>query len=310
MSMSEPNASTRETVSGGLPPEVEAELRRRAQGNGVTPPPETDAAPPTSGLGAWLVRWGPVGVMLFFLFKKLGTLAVFGKYLLPALKFLKLGKILTTSGTMLLSVVVYAQRLGWPFAVGFVLSIFVHEMGHVYVAWRMGVPVSAPIFIPGFGALILQKRAARSVWDEALIGIGGPVGGTLAALLCLAAYGVTGSPLMLALAYAGAMINLFNLIPIMPLDGGWITGAVSPRLWLIGLLGMVALFLAGWIRNPLILLLLLLSLPRLWHGLRHGKIASEDGTEVTPHQRLTMGCAYIALCGLLLWLMGRTHAGA
>jgi Zn-dependent protease len=171
----------------------------------------------------------------------------------------------------------------------------------------MGVPVSAPIFIPGFGALILQKRAARSAWDEALIGIGGPIGGTLAGLVCWLAYLVTGHELMLGLAFTTFLLNLFNLIPIMPLDGGWITGAVSPRLWLVGAVGMAALFALGFIRNPFILLLLLLSLPRLWHGLRTGDVTPEDGSPTSPGQRLVMGSAYVGLCALLAWLMAQTH---
>src|SRR5262245_57794092 len=141
-------------------------------------------------------------------------------------------------------------------------------MGDVFVAWRMGIPVTAPIFIPGVGALILQKQRAKSAWDEALIRIGGPLAGTAAGLFYLfLAYGAR-SPLLLALAYTTFAINLFNLAPIFPLDGGWITGAVSPRLWLVGLVGLVIMFAVGTLRNPLILLLLLFSLPRLLHGLK------------------------------------------
>lgn len=297
-----------------LPPEVEEELRRRAHATATAAPPATtdtatarDDAAKGEGWGGKIARFGPVALFALFLLSKLKLLAGVGKFLLPAVQFLKLGKLLTTGSTMLLSVGVYAQIFGWKFAVGFVLSIFAHEMGHVYAAWRLGLPVSAPIFIPGMGALILQKKAAKSTWDEALIGIGGPIAGTLAGLLCLAVYAVTGSGLMLALAYTGFLINLFNLIPIFPLDGGWITGAVSPRLWTIGLAGMVALFATGMIRNPFILLILLLSLPRLWHGLRTGDVTPEGGSPVTPRQRMAMGSAYIALCGSLAWLMAVTH---
>jgi Zn-dependent protease len=180
-------------------------------------------------------------------------------------------------------------------------------MGHVFVAWRMGVPVSAPIFIPGFGALILQKRRARSAWDEALIGIGGPVAGTLAGLVCLLCYYRTGSRLMLGLAYTGFFINLFNLAPIFPLDGGWITGAISPRIWLFGLLAMIVAVATGFIRNPFIFLLLIISFPRLWQGLRTGNVTPKGGVPTTAQQRLTMGLSYVGLCGLLLWLMAQTR---
>jgi Zn-dependent protease len=188
-----------------------------------------------------------------------------------------------------------------------VLCILAHEMGHVYVAWRMGVPVTAPIFIPGFGALILQKRRARSAWDEALIGIGGPVAGTLAGLFCLLIYQRTGSRLMLALADTSFFINLFNLAPIFPLDGGWITGAISPRIWLIGIVGMIGAFVTGFVQNPMILILVIISFPRLWCGLKTGDVTPKGGTPITPQQRITMGLSYVALSGVLLGLMTQTH---
>jgi Zn-dependent protease len=303
-------------TTGGLPPEVEAELQRRLSagpvGEGVAPLGEPPApvleaaaprvaaplAPARPSLPERLRRLGPIGVGLAYLFGKLKYFSLALKFGLPALK---------TGGTMLISMWVYSQLFGWWFAVGFVLSILAHELGHVYVAWRMGVPVTAPIFIPGFGALILQKRRARSAWDEALIGIGGPVAGTLAGLVCLLMYYRTGSQLMLALADTGFFINLFNLAPIFPLDGGWITGAISPRIWLLGIVGMIGAFATGFVRNPLIIILLILSLPRLWRGLKTGDVTPKGGTPTTPQQRITMGLAYVALCGLLVGLMSKPH---
>jgi Zn-dependent protease len=305
LEQSEPEDAVRTREPSALPPEVEAELRRRvrdeAQVAAASEPaaaaPEPAAAPP-----AWqerLKQIGVIGPILVFLLTKAKFLTLALKFGLPALK---------TGGTMLLSIVVYAQLYGWWFAVGFVLSILAHEMGHVYVAWRMGVPVTAPIFIPMFGALILQKRSARSAWDEALIGIGGPVAGTLAGLFCLFVAELTHSPLMLALAYTGFFINLFNLAPIFPLDGGWITGAISPRIWLLGIVGMLALYVTGIVHNPLLILLVLISAPRLWHGLKTGDVTPEGGVPTTPQQRARMGLAYVSLCALLVWLMAHTHA--
>jgi Zn-dependent protease len=307
---------------GGLPPEVEAELRRRLQDepaavqfSSVSPEPAAPAAegdtngaadlsasspalPAKPGLRERLARMGPIGAFLAYLIGKTKYLLLVAKFTLPVLK---------TGGTMLLSIVVYAQRWGWPFAVGFVLCILAHEMGHVYAAWRLGMPVSAPLFIPGFGALILLKQQARSAWDGALVGIGGPIAGTLAGLLCLLLYRLTGSQLMLGLAFTGFMINLFNMAPIYPLDGGRITAAVSPRIWLVGVVVMIVLFATGFLHNPLLLLLIFVSVPRLWQGLKTGDITPPDGVPTTPHQRLTMGVAYVALCGLLVWLVQHAH---
>jgi Zn-dependent protease len=298
LDQSEPRDAVAPREPGSLPPEVEAELRRRVRDEAAAVP-APEPAPASPGWQDRLKQVGVIGPALVYLLTKAKFLTLALKFGLPVLK---------TGGTMLLSILVYAQAWGWWFALGFVLSILVHEMGHVYVAWRMGVPVTAPIFIPGFGALILQKRSARSAWDEALIGIGGPVGGTLAGLFCLLMAALTQSPLMLALAYTGFAINLFNLAPIYPLDGGWITGAVSPRIWLIGIVVMVGLFALGIVRNPLLLLLVLISAPRLWHGLKTGNMMSEGSIPTTSEQRTRMGLAYVSLCALLVWLMAHTHA--
>lgn len=269
----------------------------------ATPPPPGPAAasetPPSNGLNERLKQMGPFGGVLLFLFSMLKYLGIGLKFVLPALK---------TGGTMLFAMWAYAWIYGWPYAAGFVIGILIHEMGHVFVAWRLGMPVSVPYFIPFAGALILVKREGKTAWQGALMGIGGPVGGTLAGLAFYAIHLATGSGLFLALAYTTFAMNLFNMAPIFPLDGGWITGAVSPRLWGIGLLLMGGLFAIGWLRNPLILILLLLSLPRIWHGLKTGE-SSQGGIEpATPHQRVIMGASYVGLCLLLLWLMGHTHA--
>ena len=284
---------------GSLPPEVEAELRRRMA---AAPPPNPAAAPPgpaPNGMTERLKQMGPLGGVLLFLYSMLKYVGIGLKFLLPALK---------TGGSMLITIWLYAQRDGWPFAVGFVLGIFVHEMGHVFAAWRLGIPVSAPLFIPFMGAFILQKRAGKSAWEEALIGIGGPVAGTLAGFVFLALYLATGLGIYQGLAYSTFFVNLFNLAPLFPLDGGWITGAVSPRLWLIGLVLMGGLFAIGWLRNPLLLILFLLSIPRIWHGLKTGKSSTGDLEPATPRQRVIMGVSYMGLCLVLLWMMSHIHA--
>ena len=109
---------------------------------------------------------------------------------------------------------------GAPFAIGFVLLIFVHELGHALVLRRQGIPAGAPVFIPFLGAVIAMKGMPRNAWVEALVGIGGPALGTAGAVVCLAMGWLTGAPIWLALASTGFLLNLFNLLPISPLDGG------------------------------------------------------------------------------------------
>ncbi|WP_123041671.1 site-2 protease family protein [Cohnella candidum] len=160
-----------------------------------------------------------------------GLLVLLSK-LKPALLFLlKAGKPLAT---MALSIGAYALIYPWTFAVGFVLLLLVHELGHVWAARRAKVPVNAPMFIPFVGALILLKRNPKDAATEAYIGIGGPLLGTVGAFVCYAIGSMSGESIWYALAYTGFFLNLINLMPIHPLDGGRIVTAVSRWLWLVG----------------------------------------------------------------------------
>ena len=138
-------------------------------------------------------------------------------------------------------------------------------------------------------------------------GIGGPVAGLLTGLAFLLAHYLTGAPVLLWLAYITFFLNLFNLAPFFPLDGGWITGAISPRIWLIGVVMLGVLVATGGLRNPLFILLLLLSLPRIWHGIKTGDSSPVGKEPATPRQKVGMGLAYLTLCGALAWLMAHTH---
>ena len=120
----------------------------------------------------------------------------------------KMGKLLTTGGTMLLSVFAYSLVFGWPYALGFVILILLHEMGHYVAARLCGLDVGLPMFIPFVGAWINLKEVPHNVHTEAYIGFAGPLAGTIAALGCYWLSRTTDSHLLLALAYAGFMINL------------------------------------------------------------------------------------------------------
>src|SRR5258706_3619733 len=121
---------------------------------------------------------------------------------------------------MLLSIWAYSQAWGWQFALGFVLLIFVHECGHLLAAKRLGLNVGAPVFIPFMGAVIALKEAPRNAWVESQVGIGGPLLGAIGSAICFLLYPLTGNALFAALAYSGFFLNLFNLAPLAPLDGG------------------------------------------------------------------------------------------
>jgi Zn-dependent protease len=190
---------------------VRDRAERLSQRIAAEPPPV--ASPPPL---AWAKRLGPFGVVALLLWKL--------KFLLIGLlskgKLLLLG--LTKASTlfsMLLSMGAYWSLYGWRFALGLVASIYVHEMGHVAAIRRFGLPASAPMFIPGFGAMVrLQARPTTPV-EDARIGLAGPLWGLGAAAVEFAIGRATGSPTWLAIAHAAAWINLFNLLPVWQLDG-------------------------------------------------------------------------------------------
>ena len=257
-----------------------------------SPPPGSD---PT--LGQRLKKlFAPLGVVLVVIAKFAAKL----KFLvLPVLKFLPV--LLKTGGTMILSIGAYALQWGWKFAVGLVLLIFVHECGHLLVAKKFGLKVGAPVFIPFMGALIALKEAPKDAWMEAWVGIGGPLLGTLGATACAWIYVLTGNPLFRGLAYTGFFLNLFNLAPIGFLDGGRIVTALSPWLWLVGaaiVLGMTILH-----PNFLLILILIMSVPRLWSLFRSKTPEEQRYFEVSPGRRLTMAACYFGLIAFLLFAM-------
>lgn len=231
------------------------------------------------------------------LFAPLGVVAVLlAKFLAPILKFLPV--ILKTGGSMLLTIGVYAWTWGIWYAVGFVLLILVHECGHLIAAKRIGLKVGAPVFIPFMGAFIALKEAPRNAWIEAQVGIGGPLLGTMGAAVCAVLYWIADIPIFGALAYTGFLLNLFNLTPVGMLDGGRVVTALSPWLSLIGFAILVILTLEH--PNFILILILLLSLPRLLSLFRAKSKIERRYYEVTAIQRTTMALLYFGLIAFLV----------
>ena len=220
------------------------------------------------------------------------------KILLLLLSGLKLGKLLTTGGTMLISIVAYSFVFGWPYAVGFVVLIFVHEMGHYIAARQRGLNVGAPTFIPFVGAWIQLKDLPHDAETEAYVGMAGPLVGTVGALACFYLGRALESDLLLALSYSGFFLNLFNLIPVSPFDGGRITAVISPRLWLLGVPILIGLFFV-W-PSPLLILMAFLAAPALMQAIR-GETTPEQRAyyNVPAETRLSYGALYLALAGFL-----------
>ena len=222
---------------------------------------------------------GGIGAALAFLAGKLKFLSI----LAGVLK-------LQTFGTMLLSIALYATQWGWRFAIGFVLLIFIHESGHAIVLRREGIPAGAPVFIPFLGAFIAMRGLPRNAYVEAKVGIGGPIAGALASWACLGAGLLLGKPLLVSLGHVGILLNLFNLIPVSPLDGGRIAGAFTRTFWIAGYaLGVVALVVT---RSPILLLVLIVGLFTLWQRWKHPVPGYHD---IPRAQRLLIGLGYAAL---------------
>ena len=222
------------------------------------PPPDRDYDPihPGSGRGDWRGRLkkaiGPIAAAVLLLATKLKAILL----LLPKIK------VLSTSATMLVSIAAYALIWGWKFAVGFVLLLLVHEMGHVFQLRREGIEASAPMFIPFLGAVVAAKSLGDDAAAEARVGLAGPVLGSLATLVPLGIWLATGEPFWQALAYVGFFLNLFNLLPVLPLDGGRAMAALSPWVWFVGYALLVVMTFV--FPNPILILILLLGGWETW----------------------------------------------
>jgi Zn-dependent protease len=239
---------------------------------------------------------GPIGVAGIVIAKFFAKLKFI---LLPALKFLPI--ILKSGGTMLLMIGVYTAMWGWKFAVGFVLLLLVHECGHLLVAKKFGLKVGAPVFIPFMGAFIALKEAPKNAWIEACVGIGGPMLGSLGALLCNSLGEIFNAPIFIALAWFGYFLNLFNLTPVGMLDGGRIVTAMSRWLWIPG---FALLLWFGWqYPNFIVWLMIFLSLPRIISLFRKRTEEEKRYYEVTPAQRWTMSILYFGLIVTLVFGM-------
>ena len=163
-----------------------------------------------SDANVWKKRFaklGPIGTFLVVAFSK-------GKLLL-----LGLTKI-STLASMLAFFAVYWSLFGWRFALGFVISIYIHEMGHVMALRKYNIAASAPMFIPFFGAFVRMKQYPGNVGEDARVGLAGPIWGLGSAVAAWLAAITTGLPVWYAIANTAAWLNLFNLIPIWQLDGG------------------------------------------------------------------------------------------
>jgi Zn-dependent protease len=212
----------------------------------------------------------------------------------------------------LVSVVIYAQLFGWRFGVGLVILLFIHEMGHAVVMKIKGIPISGMIFIPMLGAAVIMRRMPVNARDDAEVGIAGPMAGALAGLICLfialSSHGLPG--IWAPLAYFSCFLNLFNLIPIFPLDGGRVLGAIDRRIWLIGLALMIAIQVWQWVTGNFSAWLLIFIAMGITNFFVQRQTASSPEKQafysVPRGERIAIGVAYFGL--VIVLVLGMTVA--
>ncbi|MFI5273767.1 MAG: site-2 protease family protein [Ktedonobacterales bacterium] len=202
----------------------------------AAPPPDAVAVPPRRRAGRSAAGWAAGSALLAGLTK----IGVVLKLTLPFL-------------SALVSFGAYSLLFGWQFGAGILILLFVHEMGHFAVIRAKGLPASLPVFIPLLGAYVAMRRMPSNVRDEAEIAIAGPLAGAAAGIVCVLLYQHTQMRIFLVLAYFDFFINLLNLLPVSPLDGGRIVAAISRWFWPIGLVLLVVAFI---FTHSLVLLLL------------------------------------------------------
>jgi Zn-dependent protease len=183
--------------------------------------------------------------------------------------------------------------------------LFVHEMGHYVAARQRGLNVGAPTFIPFIGAWVELKDLPHDVETEAYIGFAGPLAGTMAAMACYFAARDNDSQLLLALAYSGCMLNLFNLIPLSPLDGGRITAIISPKVWLVGVPLLAALFF--YRPSPMLILVAILAFPHLKAAFTGAGATDSRYYDVKMETRINYGVMYLGLVAFLAVMSYSIH---
>jgi Zn-dependent protease len=261
--------------------------------------PQPPAPPPWEEQRKPLLKrvFGPVAIGAILLFKYAAKL----KFLLVAAKG---AKFLTTSVSMLVSIGAYTLIWGWKFAVGFVALLFIHEMGHYIQLRREGIRPSGMVFIPFLGAAVAAKSLGRDALAEARVGLAGPILGSLAAAVVAAAGFAFDSDLLKALAFTGFFLNLFNLLPVVPLDGGRAMAAMAPWMWFVGL-GAVFTLVFVW-PNPILIIIALFGVMEVFRRWKHRGEEAEY-YRVKPAHRLAVGAVFVGLIVLLALGMDLTH---
>src|SRR5438105_8561608 len=236
-------------------------------------------------LAALVIAAGMVKAIAFVAFDYMRGLAV------NPFEGFGLTQFAVAGASMALSIAAYATKAPLPLVIGFALIILIHEIGHAVVIRAKGLRAGVMVFIPFIGGAVTLKDQPRSAYDDAQIGLAGPIFGTAACLIVLQIWKWTGDPRWLAIAGTGFALNLINLLPIGMLDGGRISGAVTKWMWVLG--GGALVYKTYQQPNPLMILVLLLVAFQVYASIVREN--DESFYDVTLGQRAAIAAAYFIL---------------
>ncbi len=210
---------------------------------------------------------------------------------------------LVMGASLLLTLFVWQSMLGtMALAVGFLVMIFIHEMGHYLAAKQLGLPVSAPIFTP-MGAVILMPTLPKSAKEEAYIAIAGPVLGTVGALAGFILGVALGVKDLITVSQLAFMLNLFNLIPLAPMDGGRISMVISRHLWMLGAPLLAWVVYSSGFSSMTVLVAVLIGWQAFQDVTMRKQLAQVNPQYFQPElpARMTYIAAYLGLGAFLVW---------
>ncbi len=237
-------------------------------------------------LAALLIAIGMIKAILFVVFDYMRGLAV------NPFEGFGLTQFAVAGASMALSIAAYATKAPLPLVIGFTLIILIHEIGHAVLIRAKGLRAGVMVFIPFIGGAVTLKDQPRSAYDDAQIGLAGPIAGTFASLIVLQIYKWTDTPVYLAIAAAGFAVNLLNLLPIGMLDGGRISAAVTKWMWVLG--GGAIVYKVIKQPNPLMLIILLLVAFQVYASIAREK-DDKSFYDVTISQRAAIAVTYFFL---------------
>lgn len=263
-----------------------------------TPEPHDDAAkgkPLRRLLSAALVTLGLLALKakaLLFL-----VLAKFKLLLVNPFEGFGLAQFSVAAGSIVVSLAAYARKWGLAIGIGLVVILVIHEIGHAIVIRAKGLRTGALVLIPFVGGAVTLKRQPRSAYTDAQIALAGPIAGAIASLISYAIYRSTSDPLYLLIAYVGFLLNLFNLTPVGPLDGGRIAAAITKWMWVFGAIILFGITL--WQPNPILIVLIVLSFFQIYRAI--GEERRRRFYNVTVAQRGRIAAIYFILVTFLAY---------